>query len=204
MGRIGRWLDRRRRGAPAPAPPTAPPRPARQRPRDPARPTKAEMTAEWEAGGPAERLALWGRIDNTRRGRLLRSLNDWPEPPEPGEPPYDNDDLIGYVYDLEGDDWERWQHVIGEKANGDDKLVATPAERRALKAAYIAADAADNRRYRAEAADRARFPAVVELLDGAGLADEVDDDAAAPLQGGRIDEHAAAAVAEVRARRAAP
>ena len=201
---IGVFVDDSEFRAPAvrPTRPQPPKRPERRNPdkpprrRNPDKPTVDEMLTAWNDGDDNERLALWGRIDDVRKGRLLRSLNDWPRPLYPPDPP-DSDDLIDFAYEH----FDDWQHVIGFKANGDDKIDASPEDRRRLRAAYIAEAKAEDRRWWDEDAAQSKFPGVVALLDSAGLSAEVDQAAVAPKQGGRVCDWCPKAVAEVRARR---
>lgn len=160
-------------------PPPSPPKTPRHRDpdkpprrRDPDKLTVDEMLTAWHGGGEAERLALWDRLDDIRRGRLLRRLNDWPYALDPSD--IDDDDLLDYAteHDLDDEsdilyDWDADKH----------RPKSHPGRREAverLTAQMIAADLSDSRA-------ASEFVSVVAFLDAAGRADQVNA-AAADLQ----------------------
>lgn len=152
-------------------PPTAPPKTPRRRDpdkppshRDPDKLTVDEMLTAWHGGGEAERLALWDRLDDIRRGRLLRHLNDWPQALDPSD--IDDDDLLDYAMEHDLDDES---DILHDWYTEKHRPKSYPGRREVverLTAQMIAADLSEGRA-------ASEFVSVVAFLDAAGRADQV-------------------------------
>lgn len=164
---------------PAAPPPPAPAKTPRRhdpakppRRRDPNKPTVDEMLTAWHSGSEAERLALWDRLDDIRRGRLLRRLNDWPYAMDPSD--IEDDDLLDYTVEHDLDDESE---ILYDWDADKQRPKSYPGRRELVKrltAQIIAEDLAEGRA-------ASEFVSVVAFLDAAGRADQVTA-AAADLQ----------------------